>query len=191
MQILSSPIKLRLKKILSRGLDAVDAHAAVGRAFSRDGAALTIGRRRYDLNNYERVVVVGAGKATAPMAQAVEQRLGHWLHSGFIVVKQGYGLPMKRILVAEAGHPVPDRSGQRAAAKLCTMVSALGRRDLLIVLLSVPFLKPVHRGTICRMQRSKCWPHLMLLSYRLKVSLGTPLQVMRATPRFPSLIAVA
>ncbi|MFM9906925.1 MAG: glycerate kinase [Nitrospiraceae bacterium] len=136
MQILSSPIKLRLKKILSRGLDAVDAHAAVGRAFSRDGAALTIGRRRYDLNNYERVVVVGAGKATAPMAQAVEQRLGHWLHSGFIVVKQGYGLPMKRILVAEAGHPVPDRSGQRAAAKLCTMVSALGRRDLLIVLLS-------------------------------------------------------
>ncbi len=136
MQIPSSPIKPLLKKILSRGLDAVDAHAAVGRAISRDGAVLTIGRRRYDLNNYERVVVVGAGKATASMALAVEQRLGHWLHSGFVVVKQGHGLPMKRILVAEAGHPVPDRSGQRAAAKLCAMVSALGRRDLLILLLS-------------------------------------------------------
>lgn len=136
MQIPSSSIKPLLKKLLSRGLDAVDAHAAVGHAISRDGADLIIGRRRYDLNNYERVVVIGAGKATAPMARAVEQRLGHWLHSGFIVVKQGHGLPMKRILVAEAGHPVPDRSGQRAAAKLCAMVSALGRRDLLIVLLS-------------------------------------------------------
>lgn len=136
MQIPSSPIKPLLKKILSRGLDAVDAHAAVDRAISRDGADLIIGRRRYDLNNYERVVVIGAGKATAPMARAAEQRLGHWVQSGFIVVKQGHGLPMKRILVAEAGHPVPDRSGQRAAAKLCAMVSALGRRDLLIVLLS-------------------------------------------------------
>ncbi len=136
MQIPSSPVTPLLRKILSRGLDAVDAHAAVGRALSREGAVLTIGRRRYDLNKYERVVVAGAGKAAAPMALAVGQRVGRRLHSGFVVVKQGHGLPMKRILVAEAGHPVPDRSGQRAAAKLCEMVAALGRRDLLIVLLS-------------------------------------------------------
>lgn len=136
MQIPSSPIRSLLKKIIGRGLAAVDAHAAVGRVISRDGAELTIGRRRYDLNRYERVVVVGAGKATAPMARAVEQRLGRWLHSGFVVVKQGHGLPMKRIVVAEAGHPVPDRSGQSATARLCDMVAELGRRDLLIVLLS-------------------------------------------------------
>ena len=136
MQIPSSPIKSLLKKILGRGLDAVNAYAAVGRAISQDGAVFTIGRHRYDLNNYERVVVVGAGKATASMALAVEQKLGRWLHRGFVVVKQGHGLPMKRILVAEAGHPVPDGFGQRAGAKLCAMVSALGQRDLLIVLLS-------------------------------------------------------
>ncbi len=136
MQIPPSPIRPLLKKLISRGLAAVDAYAAVGRAISRDGAELIIGRRRYDLNRYERVVVVGAGKATASMARAVEQRLGSWVHSGFVVVKHGHGLPTKRIVVAEAGHPVPDRSGQRAVARLCAMAAELGRRDLLIVLLS-------------------------------------------------------
>ncbi|MEY4705513.1 MAG: Glycerate 2-kinase [Nitrospirota bacterium] len=136
MQIPPSPIRPLLKKIISRGLAAADARAAVGRAISRDGAELVIGRHRYDLNRYERVVVIGAGKATAPMARAVEQRLGHWLDSGCIVVKQGHGLPMKRIVVAEASHPVPGRSGLRAAARLCAMAAELGRRDLLIVLLS-------------------------------------------------------
>jgi len=70
------------------------------------------------------------------MARAVEQRLGRRLHSGFVVVKYGHGLPTRRIVVAEAGHPVPDRSGLQAAATLRAMASDLGRRDLLIVLLS-------------------------------------------------------
>jgi glycerate 2-kinase len=136
MQIPSSPIRPLLRKLIVRGLDAVDARRAVGRAISRTGEKLVIGRRRYDLRRYERVVVLGAGKATASMAQAVEQRLGSRLEGGFVVVKHGHVGPTKRIVVAEAGHPVPDRSGQRAAARLCAMAAELGRRDLLIVLLS-------------------------------------------------------
>jgi glycerate-2-kinase len=136
MQIPSSPIRPLLRKLIVRGLDAVDARRAIGRAISRNGEKLVIGRRRYDLRHFERVVVLGAGKATASMAQAVEQRLGSWLQGGFVVVKHGHVVPTRRIVVAEAGHPVPDRSGQRAAARLCAMASELGRRDLLIVLLS-------------------------------------------------------
>ena len=136
MQIPRSSIRPLLKKLIVRGLAAVDAHAAVARAISRHGEELVIGRRRYDLRRYERVVVVGAGKATALMARAVEQKLGSRLESGFVVVKYGHGLPTKRIVVAEAGHPIPDQAGQRAAARLCAMAAELGRRDLLIVLLS-------------------------------------------------------
>lgn len=136
MQIPSSPIRPLLRKLIVRGLDAVDARRAVGRAISRNGEKLVIGRRRYDLRRYERVIVLGAGKATASMAQAVEQRLGSRLQGGFVVVKHGHVVPTSRIVVAEAGHPVPDRSGQRAAARLCAMAAELGRRDLLIVLLS-------------------------------------------------------
>lgn len=136
MQIPPSPIRPLLKKLIVRGLEAVDARTAVGRAISRNGEKLIIGRRRYDLRHYERIVVVGAGKATAPMARAVEQRLGRRLQGGFVVVKHGHGRPTKQIVVAEASHPVPDRSGQRAASRLCAMAAELGRRDLLIVLLS-------------------------------------------------------
>jgi glycerate 2-kinase len=136
MQIPASPIRPLLSKLIVRGLDAVDARTAVGHAISRNGKELIIGRRRYDLRRYERIVVVGAGKATASMARAVEQRLGPRLQGGFVVVKYGHVVPTRRIVVAEAGHPVPDRSGQRAAARLCAMAAELGRRDLLIVLLS-------------------------------------------------------
>ena len=136
MQIPSSPIQPLLKKLIGRGLEAVDARAAVRRAISRNGEELVIGRRRYDLRRYERVVVLGAGKATASMAQAVEQRLGSRLQGGFVVVKHGHVVPTRQIVVAEAGHPIPDRSGQRAAARLCAMAAELSRRDLLIVLLS-------------------------------------------------------
>ena len=136
MQIPLSPVRPLLKKLIVKGLDAVDARKAIGRAISRNGEELTIGRRRYDLRRYERVVVLGAGKATASMAQAVEQRVGSRLHAGFVVVKHGHVVPTRRIVVAEAGHPVPDRFGQQAAARLCAMAEELGRRDLLIVLLS-------------------------------------------------------
>ena len=136
MQIPASPIRPLLRKLIVRGLDAVDARRVVDRAISRNGEELIIGRRRYDLRRYERIVVVGAGKATASMARAVEQRLGSRLQSGFVVVKYGHVVPTRRIVVAESGHPVPDRSGQRAAARLCAMATELGRRDLLIVLLS-------------------------------------------------------
>jgi glycerate-2-kinase len=136
MQIPSSPIRPLLRKLIVRGLGAVDARRAVCRAISRNGEKLVIGKRRYNLRRYERVVVLGAGKATASMAQAVEQRLGSRLQGGFVVVKHGHVVPTRRIVVAEAGHPVPDRSGQRAAARLCAMASELSRRDLLIVLLS-------------------------------------------------------
>jgi glycerate-2-kinase len=136
MQIPPSPIRPLLRKLIVRGLAAVDARTAVDRAISRNGKELVIGRRRYDLRRYERVVVIGAGKATASMARAVEQRLGPRLQGGFVVVKYGHVVPTRRIVVAEAGHPVPDRSGQRAAARLCAMAAELGPRDLLLVLLS-------------------------------------------------------
>jgi glycerate 2-kinase len=136
IKIPPSHIRPVLKKLIVRGLSAVNARIAVDRAISRNGPKLIIGRRRYDLRRYERVVVVGAGKATASMARAAEQRLGPWLQRGFVVVKHGHGVPMRRIAVAEAGHPVPDRPGQRAASRLRAMAAELGRRDLLIVLLS-------------------------------------------------------
>lgn len=132
----SSPARPLLKKLIGSGLEAVEVSGAVRRAMTRRGDELVIGQRRYDLRRYDRVVAVGAGKATAPMARALERCLGSRLHSGLVVVKYGHTVPTTKIVVDEAGHPIPDRAGQRAAARLQSIVTTLTRRDLLIVLLS-------------------------------------------------------
>ena len=136
IRLRSSPARPLLKKLIERSLRAVQASSAVRLAVIMRGNELIIGQRRYDLSLYDRVVAVGAGKATAPMARALERRLGPRLHSGFVVVKYGHAVATAKITVEEAGHPIPDQAGQRAAARIQSMVSALTRRDLLIVLLS-------------------------------------------------------
>jgi hydroxypyruvate reductase len=84
-----------------------------------------------------RTLVVGAGKAAASMALAVER---HWPADapldGLVVTRYAHGLPCARIEVIEAGHPVPDEAGERAAARILERAEALGDDDLLIALVS-------------------------------------------------------
>jgi glycerate 2-kinase len=82
-----------------------------------------------------RTVVVGAGKAAAAMAKAVEDRWRGPLE-GLAVTRYGHGLPCRRIEVVEAAHPVPDEAGQRAAARILAMAQGLGPDDLLLCLVS-------------------------------------------------------
>jgi len=84
-----------------------------------------------------RTVVLGAGKAAASMAHAVEQ---HWPAdadlSGLVVTRYAHGLPLSRIRCVEAGHPVPDAAGESAAREMLELATQLGDEDLLIVLVS-------------------------------------------------------
>ena len=82
-----------------------------------------------------RTFVAAAGKAAAAMAAAVER---HWQGelSGIAITRYGHGVPTSRIRVVEAGHPVPDEAGERAAAEILAAVRALGEEDLLFALLS-------------------------------------------------------
>ncbi len=84
-----------------------------------------------------RTVVVGAGKAAASMGQAVE---AHWPAQspleGIVITRYGHGLPLKRMRVVEAGHPVPDEQGEAAAREILALASSLGQDDLLLVLVS-------------------------------------------------------
>ena len=82
-----------------------------------------------------RLVVIGAGKASAAMARAVER---HWAGplSGLVVTRHGYGVPCDRIEIAEAAHPVPDAAGLRAAQRQLDLVGGLHERDLVLCLIS-------------------------------------------------------
>jgi glycerate-2-kinase len=83
-----------------------------------------------------RVIVIGAGKASAQMAAAVEEIIGHHITDGLVVTRYGYGLPLKRIRLVEAGHPIPDASGLEAVDKIRTMISSLKPDDLVLCLIS-------------------------------------------------------
>lgn len=136
LRLPASPARRLLHKMIAAGLEAADPYQALLHAVSLKRSSLRIGRRTYDLTRYERVVAVGAGKASARMAQALEHVLGKQLERGLIVVKQGHSQPTKKIAIAEAGHPIPDRAGLEAAAQLRAMLAGLTSRDLVIVLLS-------------------------------------------------------
>ncbi len=82
-----------------------------------------------------KTVVVGAGKAAAAMAEAVE---AHWRGpaEGLVVTRYGHGAPCKSIEVIEASHPVPDTAGREAAQRIIEKVSGLGPGDLVLCLIS-------------------------------------------------------
>ncbi|MCK4867307.1 MAG: DUF4147 domain-containing protein, partial [Alphaproteobacteria bacterium] len=82
-----------------------------------------------------RTVVVGAGKAAASMAKAVEE---HWDGplEGLVVTRYDHALPCERIEVIEAAHPVPDAAGREAAGRILELASGLGPDDLLLCLIS-------------------------------------------------------
>jgi glycerate 2-kinase len=82
-----------------------------------------------------RVVVVGAGKASARMAQAVEQVWDGPL-SGLVVTRYGHAVACERVTVVEAAHPVPDAAGERAARQILELVSGLRADDLVLALIS-------------------------------------------------------
>ena len=83
-----------------------------------------------------RALVVGAGKAAASMAVAVERAWPDVELDGLVITRYAHGLPTRCIRVIEAGHPVPDSAGEAAAAEILARTSALHEGDLLLVLVS-------------------------------------------------------
>jgi glycerate 2-kinase len=122
--------------IFQAALRAVDPEEAVFHYVRRIGETLEIGSRRLDLDRYDRIFVVGAGKADAPMAKALEVILGNRITDGLIVVKEGHGLPLKRIRIREAGHPVPDKRGVDGTEDLLSLITDARENDLIICLIS-------------------------------------------------------
>lgn len=81
-----------------------------------------------------RVVVVGAGKASARMAEAVEAAWGRC--EGLVITRYGHARPCKGIEVVEAAHPVPDQAGARATLRMLDLLGGLGESDFVLALIS-------------------------------------------------------
>jgi glycerate 2-kinase len=135
-----SQLQLRedAEHIFRAGLKAVDAREAVLRHLRVEANTLFANDLALPLESFNRIFVVGAGKAAAPMASAVEDVIGDRLPiSGSVNVKYGSTNPRpKHIDVVEAAHPSPDACGVVGAQKIVEILAQLTATDLLIVVVS-------------------------------------------------------
>jgi hydroxypyruvate reductase len=132
----TGPLHRQALAVLEAALEAADPAQAVRRALRRDGDTLFVGDRSYTLRQFRRILVVGAGKATAPMARAVEDLLADRLTAGTITVKYGYTTPTRVIAVREAGHPIPDEAGVAATQAIVNLLRDTTADDLVLCLIS-------------------------------------------------------
>jgi len=123
--------------ITEAALKAVEPERAMMRHISVTGPSLRCGSHIIDLSDFKKAVVIGAGKAGAPMAAAAERILGDLIQDGIVVVKDGHVRPTQKITILEASHPVPDSRSVEAAKKiLCLVAENAGPETLFINLLS-------------------------------------------------------
>ncbi len=123
-------------RIMDAALDAVDPARAVAAQLQREGDTLRVAGRSYRLDAYRRVIVVGGGKAGAPMAQAVEQVLADRVSDGLVNVKYGYTGPTRLVHLQEAGHPLPDEAGRQGALRIASLLRQATLDDLVLCLIS-------------------------------------------------------
>lgn len=124
------------EKIFMAGVRSVLPEKLITGIMKLEGNLLIAGENKIPLDNIKNIYVIGAGKASAAMGHYVETILGSRITGGHIVVKHGYSCKLKRIEVSEAGHPVPDAGGLRAAEDIVAISSRATENDLVICLIS-------------------------------------------------------
>lgn len=129
-------LKNDARNIFNHGLQAVEPKAAVKRYCRLEGNHLTMGDHRFDISRTDRIYVIGCGKASAPMAAAVEELVGDRISGGVVNVKYGHVDDLRYIKLIEAGHPVPDENGQAGARAMLDLAADAGEKDLIICLIS-------------------------------------------------------
>lgn len=123
-------------KIFKAGIRAVNPEKLIKKFLRREKDKLYVGGRVYDLSNIRKVIVVGAGKASAKMAKGVEEVLGRKIDSGIVITRYSYLSKLRRIRLIQAGHPLPDKNGLRGTKKIIQLLKKTKEKDLVICLIS-------------------------------------------------------
>jgi len=125
-------------ELIWAALGAVNPVRAVARHLRWEPPTLFVGDCPYDLSRIDRVIVIGAGKAGAGMASAVEALLSERVATGWVNVRYGYepAQPLARIHIHPAGHPIPDEASLGGTRRMLALVDSLTPRDLAMVLIS-------------------------------------------------------
>jgi glycerate 2-kinase len=123
-------------KIFQSGLDAVAPETVIEKQCRINGTIFSVGSENYNLSAYKNLWVIGAGKAAASMAGAMESLLKDRITGGVVCVKYDHLVNLERIKIIQAGHPIPDDNGQKGASEILETALAAEVDDLVICLIS-------------------------------------------------------
>lgn len=124
------------EQIFLAGVDSVLPDKLIDRQITREGDLLVIAGNRFSLSRLRHIYLLAAGKAAALMAKEAEKILGNLITDGQVITKSGHGLPLERLTITEAGHPIPDRNGVKATQRMLDIARTAGKDDLVICLIS-------------------------------------------------------
>ena len=135
---MDNTMKLRkdAETIYRRAIEAVNPITAINSHVKRQGQQLICDGKVFNLEHFRHIYLVGAGKAGAAMAAAMEKLLDDQITAGLVVVKYGHLSPVKKTKLIEAGHPIPDQKGVEGANELVSLLKNTTAQDLVICLIS-------------------------------------------------------
>lgn len=136
MTIIRTKAQEAVVRIFQETIRNVRADALIKATCWREGKKLYLSGSEYSLAGIARVLVLGAGKASAAMAQGLEELLEGVPVEGLVVTKYGHALPTRWIEIIEAGHPLPDENSVVAGVRMLALAESATDRDLVIVLIS-------------------------------------------------------
>jgi glycerate 2-kinase len=128
--------KEHLMKIYMAAVDAVRPCNLISRYVNLHEGRFKIGEDVFPFDQFDKIYVAGAGKATAAMAAEVEKILKHHVEEGVIAIRDQFDYPFRYIRTVQAGHPLPDENSVIASEEIDKVLRKLTRNDLLIFLLS-------------------------------------------------------
>lgn len=129
-------LKEDLYRIINSAINAVKPVELIHRKVMLEGNHLMANNIKINLNEYERIFVLGTGKASAFMAYELERLLGDKINAGIVSTKYDHSVPCEKIKIIECGHPVIDENSLRAGAEILKLAKEANENDLVICLLS-------------------------------------------------------
>jgi len=143
---------------LESALNAVDPKRIIKSRISLQNSVLKVNGYSFDLKGFKHVYVVGGGKASGSMAEALEQILSEHITDGFINIPRGTKHKTKVIKLHEASHPIPDETGVEGTRRILEIAEKAGENDLVICLISGggSSLMPLPRGDISIVDKKHC-----------------------------------
>ncbi len=125
-----------IREIFLHSLEAVDPTKLITSSLQLTNELLKVGEMEYDLSQWDGIYIIGAGKASAKMAFALEQVLGERIKGGLVLIPYQTQMELKRIEIHRGGHPIPNEAGMRGTQRVVKLLSKLTKRDLVFSLVS-------------------------------------------------------